>query len=64
MPLTFYKCAKCKMVRDSYEEAARCEKSHLAAVSVKELEYRLGAYPFRVVLTFPDGKEHEYVKED
>ena len=52
------------MVRDSYEEAEKCEQSHLSAVSVKELEYRLGAYPFRVRLTFPDGKEREYLKED
>ena len=63
-PLIFYKCSKCKMIRDSYEEAERCEKSHLSAVSVKELEYRLGAYPFRVALMFPDGKEHEYVLND
>ena len=63
-PLVYYKCAICKMTRDSYEEAARCEKSHLAAVSVKELEYRLGAYPFRVSLVFPDGREREYVIAD
>jgi hypothetical protein len=31
---------------------------------VRELEYKHGAYPFRVALTFPDGKEREYVKED
>ena len=63
-PLVYYKCAKCKMNRDSYEEAERCEKSHLSAVSVKELEYRLGAYPFRVSLVFPDGREREYVIAD
>jgi len=60
MPLTFYKCSKCKMNRDSYEDAEKCEASHLAAVSVKEIQYVLGAYPFRVILTFPDGKEVEY----
>lgn len=60
MPITFYKCAKCNMTRDSYEEAERCEKSHLSAVLVKELEYRLGAHPTRVMLVFPDGKEREY----
>jgi hypothetical protein len=52
------------MQRDSYEDAERCEKSHLSAVSVRELEYRHGAYPFRVALKFPDGKEKEYVKDD
>jgi hypothetical protein len=52
------------MTRDSYEAAARCEKSHLAAVSARELEYKLGAYPFRVALRFPDGKEKEYVRDD
>jgi hypothetical protein len=51
-------------VRDSYTDAASCEKSHLAAVSVREIEYRLGPYPFRVALKFPDGQEMEYVKDD
>jgi len=52
------------MTRESFEDAEKCEKSHLAAVSVKEIEYVLGAYPFRVMLTFPDGKEREYQKVD
>lgn len=52
------------MVRDSYEEAEKCEQSHLSAVSIEPLEYRMGAYPFRVLLTFPDGKTREYIKED
>ena|GEM_PF-1620760 len=63
-PLIIYKCSKCKMQRDSFEEAERCEKSHLSALSVKELEYRFGAYPFRVALVFPDGKEREYISDD
>ena len=52
------------MTRESYKAAERCEKSHLSAVSVKEIEYRMGAYPFRVLLTFSDGKEVEYIKDD
>jgi hypothetical protein len=64
VPIVIYKCSRCKITRDSYEDAERCEKSHLSAVSVKELEYRMGAYPFRVALTFPDGKEREYVLAD
>lgn len=64
MPIIYYKCSKCKTTRDSYEEAERCEKSHLSAVSIKESEYRLGPYPWRVVLVFPDGKERAYVIED
>jgi hypothetical protein len=63
-PIVIYKCAKCKIQCESYEDAERCEKSHLSAVSVRELEYRLGAYPFRVALAFSDGKEKEYVKDD
>jgi len=61
LPKTVYHCLKCKMQRETYEDAEKCEKSHLSAFSVKEIEYRLGAYPFRVILTFPDGKELEYV---
>jgi hypothetical protein len=47
------------MTRDTFEEAERCEKSHLSASSVKELEYRFGTYPFRVALTFPDGNSSD-----
>ena len=64
MPIVIYKCSKCKLVCDSYESAERCEKTHLSAVSVKELEYRMGPYPFRVALIFPDGMEREYLKVD
>ena len=64
MPLIIYKCSKCDMIRDSYEDAERCESKHLSAVSVRETEYRLGAYPFRVVLTFSDGMEREYIADD
>jgi hypothetical protein len=64
VPIVIYRCSKCKITRDNYEDAERCEKSHLSAVSVKELEYRIGAYPFRVALVFPDGKEREYVMAD
>jgi hypothetical protein len=63
-PIVIYKCAKCKTVCGGYEAAARCEKSHLAAVSVRELEYKFGAYPSRVALKFPDGTEKEYTKDD
>ena len=52
------------MQRDSFEEAERCEQSHLSALSVRELEYKFGPYPFRVVLVFPDGKEREYISDD
>jgi hypothetical protein len=52
------------MTRDSYKGAVMCEKSHLRAAAVKNYEYRLGAYPWRVTLLFPDGKERAYVIQD
>ena len=64
MPIIQYKCAKCKAVRDSYNEAEKCEQAHLSALSVREIEYLVGAYPFRVMITFPDGVEREYIKQD
>ena len=63
-PIIFYKCSKCKKVCGTYEDADRCERSHLSAVSVKELEYRIGAYPYRISLMFSDGKEQDYVVDD
>jgi len=62
-PIVIYKCAKCKTQRESYEDAERCEQSHLSAVSVRDLEYKYGAYPVRVALLFPDGKEQEYIAD-
>ena len=63
-PIITYKCGKCKMTRDSYKGAVMCEKSHLRAAAVKNYEYRLGEYPWRVTLLFPDGKEREYVIQE
>ena len=62
-PVVTYKCAKCGMRRESYEAAEKCEEAHLTAVSVREVEYVLGAYPYRVELTFTDGKAVEYVAD-
>jgi len=64
MPIVQYKCSKCKMVRNSYKEAKKCEQSHLPAISMRDVEYRVGAYPFRVIITFSDGEEREYIKQD
>lgn len=63
-PLIYYKCSKCKMTRDTYEDAEKYESSHFSAGPVREVEYRLGPYPFRIMITFPDGKEIEYIKQD
>jgi len=52
------------MTYSSYENAERCENSHLSAVSVKELEYRYGVYPSRITLTFSDGVEWDYIFDD
>ncbi|GHU61026.1 hypothetical protein FACS1894171_2960 [Clostridia bacterium] len=41
-----------------------CEKSHLRAAAVRNYEYRLGAYPWRVTLIFPDGEVRTYVIEE
>jgi len=63
-PIVIYKCAVCRMQRESYEAAERCEKSHLSAISVRELEYVLGAYPYRIAVMFPDGHEREYIADE
>ena len=60
MPTVIYKCSRCGLSQGSYEKAERCEASHLSATLIKYTEYKFGPYPFRVTLTFPDGKEREY----
>ena len=62
-PIITYKCGKCKMTRGSYKDAEMCERSHLRAAAVKNYEYRLGTYPWRITLLFPNGKERAYVIE-
>ena len=64
MPLTFYKCSRCNTAYKTYDKAERCEKSHLSVVSMKETVYSIGAYPVRVILTFADGYEVEYMIDD
>ena len=49
------------MVRATYKEAEKCETSHMSVVTAKELEYQIGAYPYKVMVTFTDKKEIEYV---
>ena len=63
-PVVIYVCSKCRMSHVTFEAAEWCEDSHLPVTSARSLEYRRGAYPFRVVLTFPDGREREYVMDD
>ena len=63
-PLVYYKCSKCKSTFGTYEAAEKCEASHFSVVSVRETEYKYGAYPFRVVLIFPDGAELDYIIDD
>ena len=63
MPLTIYKCSKCKSTHNDFGDADKCEKSHLPVTSVREMEYLYSPYPMRLMVSFPDGREREYVLE-
>ena len=64
MPLTFYRCAKCRKEFDHLVDAAACEHGHPNVKGAKAQEYTIGAYPFLVDVSFADGTTKTYVLED
>lgn len=64
MPITFYRCSKCKREFTRLDDAADCERSHAKVRRARAKKYTIGAYPFTVEVTFSDGKTKVYVLED
>ncbi|MDL2287951.1 hypothetical protein LJC32_01050 [Oscillospiraceae bacterium OttesenSCG-928-F05] len=61
MPTAYYMCDKCAKTFDKREDAAGCEKSHLAASSITGYVYRKGPYPSQFTVKFSDGTEIVFV---
>ena len=64
MPLTFYRCKKCKREHNDFKDANDCEMTHLEAVSVKNVKYTIRNWPYSVEVTFSDGSKRIYNAED
>lgn len=64
MPIAFYRCAKCHREHQKREEAACCEKSHLAVKKARAFRYTVSAYPYTIEVTFADGSVKIYRWEE
>lgn len=60
MPIPFYRCAKCGREHGKREDAARCEKAHLAVKKARALRYTVSPYPYTIEVTFTDGVVKTY----
>ena len=64
MPLTFYKCVKCKHTFNSYKEAKDCEDAHLRPVSARAVEYTIKPFPYSIEVKFNNGEKRIYNAQD
>ena len=64
MPISFWRCAKCRREHDSFESAEKCENGHLIPVEVSIKNHSIRPYPYSLEVTFSDGKAKIYNAED
>lgn len=64
MPISFFRCDKCRKTFDSYEDAEACEDAHLRPVAVEVKSYSTRPYPYSVEITFYNGEKHIYNAEN
>jgi len=64
MPLTFYRCRKCRREFSEYRDAKNCEAAHPTPVSVKNVQYTVKRWPYQVEVTFSDGSKRLYNADD
>jgi len=64
MPLTFYRCRKCKREFNNFRDAKNCETAHPEPVSVKNVQYTIKHWPYSVEVTFNDGSKRVYYAEN
>ena len=60
MPMTFYRCKKCRREFDNYRDAKNCETAHPEPVSIKNVQYTIKHWPYSVEVTFSDGSKRLY----
>ena len=64
MPMTFYRCVKCRREFDSHRDAHDCEAAHPEPVAVKNAQYTVKRWPYSVEVTFDDGSKRIYNAAD
>ena len=64
MPLTFYRCRKCRREFNTFQDAKDCEKAHPEPVSVRNMAYTIKKWPYQVEVTFDDGSKRIYNADD
>lgn len=61
MAIPFFRCETCRREFPNREDAERCERGHLKAVSAAVKVYGIHQYPYSVDITFSNGETREYV---
>lgn len=64
MPIPFFRCNTCGREFPSCEDAERCEREHLTAVSVTVKVNGIHKYPYSVDVKFSNGETREYVAQN
>ncbi|GHU80737.1 hypothetical protein FACS1894191_6660 [Clostridia bacterium] len=63
MPLTFYRCEKCRREFERREDAERCEAAHLTVLEARVKCYGIHPYPYELEITFNNGATKIYLAE-
>jgi hypothetical protein len=64
MPITFFRCCKCRKEFNTYKGAKSCENAHLTPVSTKAIRYTIKPFPYSVEITFNNGERRIFNAED
>lgn len=64
MPIPFFRCEKCRKEFNSYEDAEKCENSHLVPIEVSIKTHSFRPYPYSLEVLFSDGKAKIYNAEE
>ena len=63
LPITFYRCEKCKRDYNNMEDAEKCENGHLTIVETRIKGYGLYPHPYEIDIVFSNGDVIRYVAE-
>jgi hypothetical protein len=64
MPITFYRCQKCKREFIDIQDANNCEAAHPEPIAVKTVQYSIKNWPYSVEVTFNNRSKRIYNADD
>ena len=63
MPISFFRCKKCKREYDNFADAKKCEQEHLKITKACIKRYGVQRHPYEVEITFSNGEIITYLPE-